>query len=162
MNKMLSVIAVVSSLAFTGMLQAEGNIKADNVIDAANSKVSYDIRTARGEDLIITADYSSDPAKAEIENMDISPLSPINEGTKVFTVVTKEGVPIDIQYSYSGGERTGIKISAKPSNPSSDAEYPQILSVESKGGYTINFTFIWQGKDLKEVRIEPLINPFAK
>ena len=54
-----------------------------------------------------------------------------------------------------------MKISAEPPNPGSDGEYSQILPVESKGGYIINFTFIWQGRDLKEVRIEPLINPFS-
>lgn len=161
MKRIFSITAVALGLVSTGMSYTEENIKADNVIDITESKVSYDIKTARGEDLVITADYASGPAGPEIENMDISPGSPINDGTRLFTVITKESVPIEIQYSYSGGERAGIKISTKPPNPSSDSEYSQILSVESRGGYIINFTFIWQGKDLKEVRMEPLVNPFA-
>lgn len=163
MRKILSITAVALGLASAGILHAGGSVKADNVIDIAESRVSYDIKTASGEDIVITADYvpGARGTTPEIENMDISPRSPINGGTRAFKVITKEGVPIEIQYSYAGGERTGIKISTKPPNPSSDEEYPQVLSVESKGGYIINFTFIWQGKDLKEVRVEPLVNPFA-
>ncbi|MCX5678745.1 MAG: hypothetical protein NTY76_06525 [Candidatus Omnitrophica bacterium] len=161
MKKIFSIIAAVLGLVFAGMSYAQGNIKADNVIDITESKVSYDIKTAEGEDLVVTADYASGSASPEIENMDIFPRNSINEGIKAFTVTTKEGVPIEIQYAYSGGERVGVKISTKPSHPSSDSEYAQVLSVESKGGYIIKFMFVWQGKDLKEVRVEPLVNPFA-
>lgn len=161
MKKIFSVIAVALGLVLAGMSYAEENVSADKIIDIAESKVSYDIKTVGGEDLVITADYASGGANPEIENMDISPRSFISEGTKVFEIATKEGAPIEIQYSYSGGERVGIKVSAEPSNPSLDEEYSQVLSVESKGGHIINFTFIWQGKDLREVRVEPLVNPFA-
>jgi hypothetical protein len=161
MKKIFGITAIALGLAFAGMSYADENIKADNVIDAAGAKVSYDIKTSEGEDLVITADYASPSARAEIENMDIFPRGSASEGIKTFTLATKEGTPIEIQYLYSGPERAGMKISAKPSHPSSDSEYAQVLSVESKGGYIIKFMFVWQGKDLKEVRVEPLVNPFA-
>ena len=161
MKNILSVIALSVILISAGTSSAAENIKADNVVDPAESMVSYKIRAAGGEDLVITADYAQTRPNPEIENMDISPLDAVNEGARTFKIVTKEGIPIEIQYVYARGERVGMKISAEPSNPSSDAEYPQILSVESSGGYIINFTFVWQGKDLKEVRIEPQINPFT-
>ncbi len=161
MKSILSVIALSVILISAGTSSAAENIKADNVVDPAESMVSYKIRAAGGEDLVITADYAQTRPNPEIENMDISPLDAVNEGARTFKIVTKEGIPIEIQYVYARGERVGMKISAEPSNPSSDAEYPQILSVESSSGYIINFTFVWQGKDLKEVRIEPQINPFT-
>lgn len=161
MKSILSVIVVSVILISAGMSRAEEGIKADNVIDLAGSRVSYDIKTTEGEDLIVTADYAKTRPNPEIENMDIAPLNAINEGTKKFKIATKEGAPIELQYVYARGERVGMKISAEPANPSSDAEYPQVLSVESKAGHIINFTFIWQGKELKEVRIEPQENPFA-
>ncbi len=162
MWNILSVIALSVILISAGMSRAEENIKADSIVDRTESRVGYVIKTARGDDyLVITADYAQTRPNPEIENMDISPLDTVNEGTRTFKIATKEGVPIEIQYIYTRGERIGMKIFAEPPNPSSDEEYSQVLSVESGGGYIINFTFIWQGKDLKEVRIEPLINPFA-
>lgn len=161
MNK-IWIVAIASAIVLsTHGLYAEEGVKADRVVDLSESIVSYDIKTVEGEDLLLTADYTQARPNPELENMDIVPQGLIKEGTKSFTIPTKENTPINIQYSFSGGERSGMKISAQPSNPTSDAEYSQILSVESKGGYTINFTFIWQGGDLKEVRIEPLANPFS-
>jgi len=160
--KKILIIAVAVVLAFSAQgALAQDDVKADRVVDLSESIVSYDIKTAEGEDLLLTADYTAIRPSPELENMDIVPQSSISEGTKIFTLQTKEKTPITIQYSFSGGERSDMKISAVPSNPTSDGEYPQILSVESKGGYTIIFTFIWQGGDLKEVRIEPLVNPFS-
>jgi hypothetical protein len=161
MKKTFGIIVVSMMLISAGMSCAEEGVKADNLIDLAGSRVSYEIKTDRGEGLIITADYAKTRPNPEIENMDIAPLNAINEGTKEFKLATKEGIPIELQYVYARGERVGMKIYAEPSNPSSDAEYPQVLSVESNAGYIINFTFIWQGQELKEVRIEPQKNPFA-
>lgn len=161
MNRSLSAVAAAVLLFSALSINAQAKIKADTVVDTAESKVSYDIKTSEGEDLVLTADYVSGKPDPELENMDIAPKDPIDEGTKVFKIMSKEGAPIEIQYSYRGGERAGMKIFTEPTNPSSDTEYYQVLSVESKGGYIIHFTFIWQGKDLKEVRIEPLVNPFA-
>lgn len=162
MKKMMMCIAVASVVIFSGYeLYAQENVKADRVVDMAESVVSYDIKTIEGEDLSLTADYASSRPNPEIENMDIVPRGLAGEGVKSLTIQTKEGAPITIEYSFAFGERTDMKISTKPSNPASDGEYSQILSVESKAGYVINFTFIWQGGDLKEVRIEPMINPFT-
>ena len=161
MKKILSIVAAVTVLASAAILHAEEKAGADKITGINESRVSYDIKTVDGEDLVITADYASSRPNPEIENIDISPKDPINEGTRVFKVMTKEGTPIELHYIYEKGERVGMKISAESPNPSSDAEFPQILSVKSEGGRIINFTFIWQGEDLKEVRIEPLVNPFA-
>ena len=161
MKSILSVIAVSVILVSAGMSYAAENIKADDVVDLTESTVSYKIETAGGEDLVITADYAQTRPNPEIENMDISPLDNVYEGARTFKIITKEGIPIDIQFVYARGERVGMAISAEPSNPASDLEYSQILSAESSGGYIIIFTFVWQGKDLKEVRVEPQLNPFA-
>ena len=161
MKKILFIIILSGIAFFAHNLQAVDDVKADRVLDLSESMVSYDIKTDEGEDLLLTADYTPTRPNPELENMDITPQNLIKEGRKSFTIQTKEKTPIVIQYSFSGGVRSDMKISAEPSNPASDAEYSQILSVESKGGYTINFTFIWQGGDLKEVRIEPSVNPFS-
>ncbi len=161
MKRVLSVIAMAAILSPVYIVHAQENVKADNIVDIAASKVSYNIKATEGEDLVITADYAETRPSPEIENMDISPVISVKDGIKVFKVLSKEGPVIEIQYSYALGERTGINILAEPPNPSSDTEYSQVLSVESTGGYIINFTFIWQGKDLKEVRIEPRANPFT-
>lgn len=136
-------------------------IKADTLVDQSKAIVSYDINTNEGIDLVLTADYSFARPIPDLENMDIIPKAPAKDGAQAFTLRSKEGTPITIEYMYQNGERVGMKIAAEPTNPTTDAEYAQILSVESRAGHIINFTFIWQGKDLKEVRIEPLVNPFA-
>ncbi|MFH1189750.1 MAG: hypothetical protein V1682_03590 [Candidatus Omnitrophota bacterium] len=161
MKNTFSVITISMILASAGISAAGEGVKADRVVDLSKSRVSYVIEAAGGEYLVITADYAETRPDPEIENIDIEPLDTVDKGTRKFRMIAKEGVPIEIEYVYSRGELTGMKISAEPPNPSSDAEYPQVLSVDSKGGNVINFTFIWQGKDLKEVRIEPLVNPFA-
>lgn len=161
MKKTLGIMAAAAVLFSVCITHAEEKVNADRVVDIAASRVSYDIKTAEGEDLVLTADYAPARPNPELENMDIAPRSALSGGTRAFKIFTKEGFPIEIQYVYENGERAGMKISAEPSDPSSDAEYSQVLSVESKGGHIIKFTFIWQGKDLKEARIEPLINPFS-
>ncbi len=160
MKKILGIIAVAVLVLRTSVAGADVNANVDKVGDMAKAVVSYEIATSEGDELVLTVDYDSKRPTPEIENMDISPITPISDGTKTFKILTKEGVPIEIEYSYSGGKRTGMKISTAPSNPSSDAEYSQILSVQSKGAHVVNFTFIWQGTELKEVRIEPQVNPF--
>jgi len=160
-KKTLGIMVAGAVLFSVCILHAEEKVSADRVVDIAASRVSYDIKTAEDEDIILTVDYTSERPNPELENMDIVPQGAVKDGTRVFRIQTKEGSPIEIQYVYENGERVGMKISAEPSDPSSDAEYSQVLSVESKGGYIIKFTFIWQGKELKEVRIEPLINPFS-
>ncbi len=161
MNKSLGIIAAAVVL-FSGYgVYAQENAKADRAVNFSESIVSYDIKTAEGEDLLLTADYTSARPNPELENMNIVPQSSMSEGTKSLTIQTKEKTPITIQYSFSDGGLSDMKISAEPPSPELDGEYSQVLSVESKAGYIINFTFIWQGKDLKEVRIEPSINPFS-
>jgi hypothetical protein len=160
MRKMYRIIFTIVMLCCACSVYADVNANVDRVIDPAKSSVGYDIVTSEGQTLALTIDYDSKRPTPEIENMDISPVAPVSEGTKIFKIPTKEGEPIEIEYSYSNGERTGMKISATPSNPSSDAEYSQIVSVVSKLSHVINFTFVWQGQELKEVRIEPLVNPF--
>jgi len=161
MRKMLGVVAVAVVLTSASVLNAGGNAAAGGIIDIAGSRASYDIKTVEGEDLVITADYARMRPDPEIENIDIAPRNPSSEGTRVFRIMTREGVPIEIQYLYAGDKCVEIKISAEPSNTSSDAEHSQVLSVEARSGHIINFTFIWQGKELREVRIEPMVNPFA-
>ncbi len=161
MKRLASVIAICLILSQARVLYAEESVKADKLVDAALSVVSYDIKTTEGEDIVVTAGYSSTRPNPEIENLDIAPRDSINDGTKICRIPTKEGANIEVNYTYSGGSRVGIKMSAEPSNVSSDEEYTQDLTVQSNGGYMISFAFIWQGKDLKEVRIEPLVNPFS-
>lgn len=162
MKKLFIVMVAAAAVLSSYALHAEESVKADRLVDLSESIVSYDIKTAEGEDLLLTADYNTSVRPApELENMDIVPQTPIKDGTKSFTIPTKEGAPINIQYTFSGNDLSGMKISTAPSNPASDGEYSQILSVVSKAGYTINFTFIWQGGELKEVRIEPSVNPFG-
>lgn len=161
MKKVAGIIVAVVVLFSGHWVYSQENAKADRVVNFSESIVSYDIKTAEGEDLLLTADYTSARPNPELENMNIVPQNLVNEGAKLFTIQTKEKAPITIQYSFSGGELSDMKISAEPPSPESDGEYSQILSVESKAGYIINFIFIWQGKDLKEVRIEPSVNPFS-
>lgn len=160
MKKLLSIVTIIVFIAGYSV-SAFAALKADNMVDQSKAIVSYDLKTNEGVDLVLTADYSFARPIPDLENMDIAPKDPIRDGTRTFTLRSKEGTPVTIEYTYKNGERVGMKISSQPSNPASDAEYSQILSVESKAGYSISFTFIWQGSDLKEVRIEPSVNPFA-
>lgn len=157
----LIAVAVFALLTFACAVHAEDSVKADKLVDGASSTVSYDIKSADGDDLVMTAGYSSERPKPEIESLDIVPRAAITDGTQAFKIPTKEGSPIEIQYTYSAGARTDMKVSSEPSSQSAEDEYSQSLTVQSNGGYMISFTFIWQGKDLKEVRIEPLVNPFS-
>ncbi|MBN2453113.1 MAG: hypothetical protein JXB40_02470 [Candidatus Omnitrophica bacterium] len=159
MKRLLGIAAAAAILAVYPAYAGQGVI-ADRLVDPSKSVVSFDIATAEGEDLTLTADYSSERPSPEPENMEIMPPGAIKEGTRSFTIRSKEGVPVNIQYLYGGGEMISMRISTESPNPASDAEYLQILSVESRAGHIINFTFVWQGDELKEVRIEPLINPF--
>jgi hypothetical protein len=160
MKKILSIM-IIASLLFIGYTaHAALTPKADQVVSQARSIVSYDIATNEGQDLVLTADYSAARPTPDLENLDITPKTPVKDGVMSFTLRTQEGAPITVEYTYAKGERVGMKFSAEPPNPGSDAEYTQILSVASKAAYIINFTFVWQGGELKEVRIEPLINPF--
>lgn len=160
MNKNIISIAMAAML-LAPLSVASAAVKADNLANAEESTVSYSVKTAEGEDVIVTVDYTTSGSDAEIENMEIEPAVHVADGTKSLKIPSVEGPAIEIQFTYSLGKRTGIKISSVPPDPSSAVQSNSRSTIESSGGYLIDFDFLWNGKELAEVRVEPRDNPFS-
>ena len=126
MNKIFGLVVLAVVIFSRCFVFAAEGVKADKLLDLSESIVGYDIKTVEGEDLILMADYTSSRPNPELENLNITCQGGMKDGTKSFTIQTKENIPINIEYTFSGGDISGMKISTKPSNPASDGEYSQI------------------------------------
>ena len=117
-----------------------------------------------GEYIRVVMDYSSNRPSPDLQNIDIVPHRPINDGILPLKVGTKEKKPITFQYFYRQGKFVNIKISTdRPKKvQDNEAEYEETLTVISKGGYELRFTFKWKGQEAKGVRVEPVINPYSE
>ncbi|MCM8760706.1 MAG: hypothetical protein NC933_00985 [Candidatus Omnitrophica bacterium] len=137
-------------------------IGADRVLEPNDSVVAFDIKTQEGEDLYLVADYTARRPDPELQNMDIAPASPLREGVKFLKIDTVEGRPIEFQYFYKEGQLVSINITTPPPSVPMDGEYLETLTVKSKAGHPIIFTFQWEKGELKGVRVEPATNPFGE
>jgi hypothetical protein len=150
-----------------GLLLAKGaeaaTVNADAVIVPQRSVVAYDIRAINGEYIRIVMDYSSNRPGPDLQNIDIIPHRPITDGILPLKVMSKEKKQITFQYFYRQGQFVNIKISTDRPKAASgkDAEYEETLSVVSKGGYELRFTFKWKDQEAKGVRAEPVLNPYS-
>lgn len=154
-----------------GMLLAKGiealTVNADAVIVPQRSVVGYDIRSMNGEYIRVVMDYSSNRPGPDLQNIDIVPHRPIADGILPLKVMSKEKREITFQYFYRQGQFVNIKISTdRPKEASGKAaaggaEYEETLTVTSKGGYELRFTFKWKDQEAKGARVEPVINPYG-
>ncbi len=155
-----------------GLLLAKGGeaatANADEVIVPQRSVVAYDIRSMNGEYIRVVMDFFSNRPGPDLQNIDIVPHRPITDGILPLKVMSKEKKPITFQYFYRQGQFVNIKISAdRPKEASGKAaagaaEYEETLSVVSKGGYELRFTFKWKDGEAKGVRAEPVVNPYSE
>lgn len=154
-----------------GMLLAKGmetaTVNADVVIVPQRSVVGYDIRSTNGEYIRIVMDFFSNRPGPGLQNIDIVPHRPIADGILPLKVMSKEKKQITFQYFYRQGQFVNIKISTdRPKEASGKAtaeaaEYEETLTVTSKGGYELRFTFKWKDGEAKGVRAEPVVNPYG-
>lgn len=141
-----------------------GKVLADGVIFPPRSVVGYDIRASDGNYLRVVIDYSSNRPFPDPQKVEIIPHSPRTDGILPFTVKTREGKPIRVQFFYRGGQFINMKISTDPppSDPEKGDEREETLSVVSRGGYLLRFTFHWKGGEVSGIRIEPEVNPYGE
>jgi hypothetical protein len=132
-------------------------VSADTVIVPQRSVVGYDIQAMNGEYIRVVLDYSSNRPMPDLQNIDIVPHRPITDGILPLKVMSKEKKQITFQYFYRQGQFVNIKISTD--RPKEDEE---TLSVVSRGGYELRFTFKWKGEEPEGVRVEPVINPYGE
>jgi hypothetical protein len=154
-----------------GLLLAKGvetaTVNADALIVPQRSVVAYDIRAVNGEYIRVVMDYSSNRPAPDLQNIDIVPHRPITDGILPLKVMSKEKKEITFQYFYRQGQFVNIKIStdrpkeASGKAASGAAEYEEALTVTSKGGYELRFTFKWKDGEAKGVRAEPVVNPYS-
>lgn len=151
-----------------GLLLSKGMeteiVNADTIIVPQRSVIGYDIRAMNGEYIRVVMDYSSNRPSPDLQNIDIVPHRPITDGILPLKVMSREKKQITFQYFYRQGQFVNIKISTdRPKEASGkDAEYEETLSVVSKGGYELRFTFKWKDQEAKGVRVEPIINPYGE
>lgn len=137
-------------------------VEADTEVDHLWSIVSYNIQTVEGDVVQIRVDYTSERPNPILQNLEFVPAEELKEGMKVYKLQTKEKKPIEFSCSYKNGQLENIKIYTDPPSGLEGVGYSEKLSVVSQDGYIINFVFDWSGKELKEVNVEPLINPYCE
>ena len=137
-------------------------VNADAVIVPKRSIIAYDLRALNGEYVRVVMDYSSNRPNPDLQNIDIVPHRPIADGILPLKVRTTEKRTITFQYFYRQGQFVNIKISTdRPKDAAKDAEYDETLTVVSKGGHELRFTFKWKDGETKGVRVEPVVNPYG-
>lgn len=137
-------------------------VEADKEIDHLMSIVSYNIQTLNGESIQIDADFTYERPDPNLQSLNIVPTQSLKEGMKVYKLQTKQEKPIEFRCFYKDGQLENIVIYTSSPSAAEDIEYIEVLSMVSRGGYIINFTFSWKGETLETVRAEPLINPYCE
>jgi hypothetical protein len=144
--------------------EAVRKVEADEILVPAKSVIGYELRATDGARLRMIVDYSSFRPSPELQDVDIVPASPIADGILPLKVMAKEKKPITFQYFYREGQFVNIKIStARPKEASGKGkEYDETLTVVSRDGYVIKFTFQWKNGEAKGIKIEPAVHPYGE
>lgn len=138
------------------------DVLADRQLDPANSVVAYKFDPKDGGPFEIEVKYNNARMEPDIEDIAIVPAACTDGAAKNFTLMTRESKPIGIKGVCKGGRLADIVTIAEPPKTSGNGTSQTTLSAESRGGYIINFTLYWKGKELKAVKVEPLVNPYAE
>ncbi len=145
-----------------GKLEAVRKVNADTIVNPAMSTVQYDIASMEGEDIYITADYTSTRPNPPMQNASINAKTGLKDGEKVLRLRSRENRNIDVGFLYKNGKQENAWLNTNSSQCAQDAGFQETLSVVSKMGYVLNFTFEWSKGKLQGVKVDPLVHPYGE
>jgi hypothetical protein len=134
--------------------------EADVVINPVMSTVRYDIRSLKGEDIYIKADYTSKRPDPPLQSVEIVSNAGPTEKEKVLIVRSRENKNIEMSFFYKNSRLESLQLYTTPPQGAQGEGFREALSVLSKDNHVITFIFEWSKGKLQEVRVEPLINPY--
>jgi len=121
--------------------------------------VTYKLPTEGGEWLDLGIDYADyDPG---LPNQNTAIIPPMNQtdftGEHNFQILTLQGKKIGVKATYQNSKLVQLKLEP----PKSDTGTKEMLTVETQGGFIINFSFTWNGEKLALMRVDPQTHPFT-
>lgn len=137
-------------------------ICADKLTDKKWSKVMYEVISVDRQWIGIEMDFTGTRPSPEIQNVRIIPPEglDVNSATTL-KVRSQEGKIIDIVFTYKMGQLDNIRVDTPMPDLSSDAEQREVLTMKSRAGYLLTFTFEWKNKAMQSAKIDPKVNPFG-
>jgi hypothetical protein len=137
-------------------------VYADKLTDKELSKVVYEVMSVDRQVIGIEMDFTGTRPNPEVQNVRIIPPEGLDANkSTTLKIRSQEGKAIDIAFNYKTGQLDSILVNAKIPDPSSSAAQKEVLTVKSRMGYLLAFTFEWNGKEMKSVRLDPKVNPFG-
>lgn len=148
-------VPVLRETVENGLKRAEELIAldADKVINAEESIVQYRL-PSDSDDILATIDY--DPSQEVVENVYILIEADKSDGRHDFKLTAVEGSEITLSYLIEGGLIKDVDILTDLP----DEEIKKTLSIKSRGGHFVNFTFNKKKDKKTKIKITPSINPY--
>lgn len=169
MIKKISLVAAIVLCCFCNACTVkpleQGNqitqVDADEVIGGLGDKtVQYKLAKDSPGDILVKVRYRGDLPELAIADVTLSEENHPKDGEVSYSLSTDEGWAITITFWYTNSILYQAKLGTTYSpSPSGDAE--KVLTLKSKKGYPIDFTFIWKDEKLMMVKVRPRQNPYA-
>lgn len=129
--------------------------------DEASVMFFYDFVSSNGEVVQISVVYESSAPTSNVQDLHFYPKERIPDGEYEYQYPSIEGNTIIFKFVVKDGylEITKVDTDYKPITDSGNED--KVLTLKSRGGYEMLFTFSFNNGQYTGARIEPKINPFS-
>jgi len=159
MQKLIYIIVIVIMLSLGGKIASGEPISVQ--ADQLEASVYYDFVSQSGDILRIRVQYEAATPTAEIHEVQFAPLEPKPDGEYVYNHLTSDSQKIIFTFVVKNYRLLWAQVETDYKPQSNVGEEQKVLSLKSRGGYVMLFTFSFNNGQYTGANIKPKINPFS-